>query len=104
MERYTLEQYERVMRGEAPAAVEATEAEPTLTTTPTSGGGDVWRARQALFQDDEARAARYSRYPIGSDSFGARAERATFTAMKVVFVILPVAAILLWLVWSVITG
>lgn len=103
MERYTLEQYERVMRGEAPATVEPTEAKPT-TVTPTKGGGDAWRARQALFQDDEARAARYSRYPIGSDSFGARAERATFAVMKVVFVMIPVAAVLLWLVWSVITG
>lgn len=85
------EQHERLMKArEAMKRAEKSNAD--------------WLARQAVFQADEARAGRYSNYPIGSDSFGARAERATFTAMKVVFVMIPVAAVLLWLIWSVVTG
>lgn len=61
-------------------------------------------ARRELYAADEAREASLRGYPIGSDGAQARATQRTEAGGKFVLVVLPVAALIIWALWAVITS
>lgn len=95
MERYTLEQYERVMRGDP-------EPEEDLTQYVRQADLEETAVRVALANREHAADVRAQR--LAGREPDAVVEWATLGLMKAVLVILPVAAIVLWFLYAAVTG
>jgi hypothetical protein len=66
--------------------------------------GTEWKARKAVIEADELREANLRGYPYGADSEHRRRVDAGVAVGKFLLVILPVGALVLWTIWTVVSN
>ena len=66
--------------------------------------GTEWKARREVMEAEQLREANLRGYAYGSDSAHRRRVDAGVAIGKFLFVILPVGALVLWTIWTVVHG
>ena len=66
--------------------------------------GIEWKARREVMEAEQLREANLRGYPYGADSEYRRRVDAGVAIGKFLFVILPVGALVLWTIWTVVHG